>query len=205
MFASMVLSVFILGIGGFSYSASSRASDLVLKQKALFALNAEVERLTGLYNYTSFATDLLNAPATTTGYDGIAAIPTTRLTYPGNVGSFASSNYVTASAATFASSEFYVLLSSNLLPSLNRSYVWIDKARNIVGRISWVAKDINIPSCISDDCFCRQYGGLSLGDHCKAMDIYLEYPYRFDPSSGNIAAPSTLKTLSLKTIVGRGE
>ena len=114
MFASMILSVFILGVGGFWYSASSRAADLVLKQKAVFVLNAEVERITAMYVYTGFATDSSNDPVSTSGYDGIA--PATRWIYPSNVSSFASNDYVTTSAATFSSSEFYVLLKSNFFP-----------------------------------------------------------------------------------------
>jgi len=31
---------------------------------------------------------------------------------------------------------------------LNRTYVWIDKNRNLVGRLSWAATDITVASCI---------------------------------------------------------
>ena len=54
MFASMILSIFILGIGGFWYQASGRASELVLKQKAIIALSGELERISTLYVFTGF-------------------------------------------------------------------------------------------------------------------------------------------------------
>jgi prepilin-type N-terminal cleavage/methylation domain-containing protein len=206
MFASMILSVIILGVGGFWYAANSRVADLVLKQKAIFVLNAEVERLTALYVFTGFATDSTNGPVTTTGYDGLGAIPTTRLVYPSDVSAFASNNYMTSSANTFSTgSEFLVWIDGNILPALNRTYVWIDKSRNLVGRLSWAATDITVASCIqAADCSCQRFDNLSLdGGRCQRLDVYLEYPYRF-AASGSVTAPAQLETISVKTIVGRG-
>jgi prepilin-type N-terminal cleavage/methylation domain-containing protein len=203
MFASMILSVFILGIGGFWYSASSRASDLVLKQKAIFVLNGEMERISALYVFSGFAADLLNGPVSTSGYDGLAAIPATRLVYPDGIGAYASNDYVTTSATTFAGSDFYVLLQSNLFSSLNRTYVWIDRHRNIAARLSWVATNISVGSCIQLlDCSCQPADNLLLENQCKQLAVFLEFPYRID-ASGTVAPPATLQTLSLKTIVGR--
>src|SRR3954471_425858 len=132
MFASTILSVFILGIGGFWYSANGRVADLVLKQKAIFVLNAEIERLSALYVFTGFATDA-NGPVATSGYSS-GVISTTRSVYPADVSSFtgAGNNYVTTSAATFSTgSEFLVWLETNSSTVEYRNYVWIDKSRNI--------------------------------------------------------------------------
>jgi hypothetical protein len=208
MFASTILSVIILGVGGFWYAANSRVADLVLKQKAIFVLNAEVERLTALYVFTGFATDPTNAPVITTTYDGLPALPATRLIYPSDVTSFmgAGNNFVTTSANTFSTgSEFLIWDNSNILPALNRTYVWISKSRNLVGRLSWVATDITVASCIQTaDCSCQRFDNLSLdGGHCQRLDVYLEYPYRF-AASGTVTAPAQLQTISIKTIVGRG-
>jgi prepilin-type N-terminal cleavage/methylation domain-containing protein len=208
MFASTILSVIILGVGGFWYAANSHVADLVLKQKAIFVLNAEVERLTALYVFTGFATDPANGPVTTTGYDGLPALPTKRLIYPSDLTSFmgAGNNFVTTSAGTFPTgSEFLVWTNSNILPALNRTYVWIDKNRNLVGRLSWVATDIVVSSCIQTaDCSCQRFDNLSLnGGRCQRLDVYLEYPYRF-ATSGTVTAPTQLQTISVGTIVGRG-
>jgi prepilin-type N-terminal cleavage/methylation domain-containing protein len=206
MFASTILSIIILGVGGFWYAAQSRVADLVLKQKAIFVLNAEVERLTALYVFTGLPTHATYNPVTTTGYDGVG--PSTRLVYPSDLTTFmgAGNNFVTTSANTFATdSEFLVWDNLGFSSSLNRMYVWIDKNRNIVGRLSWVDTPINIGSCIQLlDCSCQRFDNQSLdGGRCRSLDIYLEYPYRF-AIAGSVAAPAQLKTISIKTIAGRG-
>jgi prepilin-type N-terminal cleavage/methylation domain-containing protein len=182
MFASTILSIIILGVGGFWYTANSRVADLVMKQKAIFVLNAEVERLTALYVFTGFATDPTNNPVSTTGYDGVG--PSTRLVYPSDLTSLmgGGNNFVTTSANTFSTgSEFLVWDNLGFLSALNRTYVWIDKNRNLVGRLSWVDTPINIGSCIqAADCSCQRFDNQNLtGGRCRSLDIYLEYPYRF--------------------------
>jgi hypothetical protein len=114
---------------------------------------------------------------------------------------------VTTTTGTFANgSEFYVWLKGNILPSLTRNYVWIDRNKNIAGRLSWVTADINVNSCIQTlDCSCQRYDNLTLlAGHCQTLDVYLEYPYRFDSAAGTVTPPAQLKTISLRTIVGRG-
>jgi len=206
MFASMILSIFVLGIGGFWYQASSHTTELVLRQKAIFALSGELERLSALYVYTGFAADAVNGPITSTGYtDGLAALPTTRLVYPHNTSSFASNDFVQNAYGSITSHEFPVYEVTNILPSLIRDYIWIDQAHGIAGRVSWTATDISVSSCVQLlDCSCQRFDDLSLtGGRCRQLDIYLEYPYRID-TSGNVTQPGNLQTLSLRTIVGRG-
>src|SRR5258705_12129013 len=78
MFASSILSVIILGVGGFWYAANSRVTDLVLRQKAIFVINAEVERLTAIYVFTAFAKDLFNGSVMTAASDGLPDVPSTK-------------------------------------------------------------------------------------------------------------------------------
>jgi prepilin-type N-terminal cleavage/methylation domain-containing protein len=206
MVASTILSIFILGIGGFWYQASTRTNDLVLKEKAIFALSGELERISALYVYTSYATDAVNGPLTTTGYDGLASLPTTRLIYAGDISSYASNDYVRNVYGSFNADEFEVYVASNILPALKRDYIWVDKGRSIVGRLSWTATDItSVPSCVQAlDCSCQRFDNVaSSGGRCKLLDVYLEYPYRIN-SSGNVTPPASLQTISLRTIVGRG-
>ena len=205
MFASTILSIFVLGIGGFWYQASTRTTELVLRQKAIFALTGELERLSALYVYTGFAADTVNGPTTSTGYtDGLAALPTSRLIYPNDM-NYAANDFIQSTYTSFSADEFEVLAKTNILPALSRDYIWIDKAHAIVGRFSWSATDISVSSCIQAlDCSCQRFDDLALtGGRCKTLDVYLEYPYRVD-SSGNVTAPGNLQTLSLRTIVGRG-
>ena len=206
MFASTILSIFVLGIGGFWYQASTRTTELVLRQKAIFALSGELERLSALYVYTGFAADAVNGPITSTGYtDGLAALPSSRLIYPNDMNSYAANDFVQSTYSNFSADEFEVLAKVNILPSLSRQYIWIDKSHSVVGRLSWTATDITVSSCVQLlDCSCQRFDDLSLsGGRCKQLDVYLEYPYRVD-SSGNVTQPGNMQTLSLRTIVGRG-
>jgi prepilin-type N-terminal cleavage/methylation domain-containing protein len=201
MAASVVLSVFILGLGSLYYTASGRTTDLVIRQKAVFVLNAEMERLSSIYAYTSFG---VAGPAATDGYDGLLA---TRLTYPATMVGYmgAGNEFVEANAATFAAgSEFLVWRKSGALPNLDRSYVWIDKDRNVLGRLSWTATNIVVNACWGDDddCECLGYSGVQGSeDWCRVLELFLEYPYHY--ASGNVLAPTNLQTITLKTIVGR--
>lgn len=204
MFASTILSVFVLALGGFWRAESSAAIDLTTRQKAIFVLNGEMERISALYVFTNFGN---GGPLSTSGYDGISALPASRLTYPSSVGGYTLGNnneYVTTSANTFyTGSEFQVWLKQASPSTASRAYVWIDRDHGIAGRVSWTTADINVSSCVSGvDCNCLSFSG-SGGGKCKTLDLYLEYPYRIG-SSGTITAPAALQTLSLKTIVGHG-
>jgi prepilin-type N-terminal cleavage/methylation domain-containing protein len=209
MIASVILSIFVLGMSGFWYSAVGRAYDLVLRQKAVFVLNAEMERISALYVYTDFADCgffCSDGPVSTTGYDGLSSIPSTRFVYPSDVSDYTNSgDFVTGNVNTFQGSEFQVYLDSSFWSFNNRTYVWIDKSRNIVGRLSWTTSNVNAGSCSYSDCSCQKFDNSSgNGEHCLLLSVYLEYPYKFS-STGNITAPASMQTLSLKTIVGRGD
>lgn len=208
MIGSVILSIMVLGLGGFWYTSMGRAYDLVLRQKAIFVLNAEMERISSLYVYTDFADcGCSDGPVSTTGYDGLAALPSTRYVYPSDVSDYTNSgDYVTTNVTTFNSTEFHVWLDSNFFSTNNRTYVWISKARNIVGRISWSTSDVNTGSCSYTSCWCEEFDGGSSNVHCLLLNVYLEYPYKF-LSTGGVTAPaaSALQTLTLKTIVGRGD
>jgi len=202
MFASVVLSVFILGLGGFWVLASQRAHDLTIRQKAVFVLNAEMERLSALYNFTSFGVD---GPDATFSYDG--PLPSARYAYPSNISSYmggAANDFVTTAGSTFdTGSEFLVYWETG--SGFNRNYVWIDKERSIVGRLSWLTDDIDVLSCVSgDDCSCLNFDGSnsSYKTYCRTLDLFLEYPYRFT-APNTIAAPDELQSVTVGTIVGR--
>lgn len=209
MIGSVILSILVLGMSGFWYTAVGHATELVLRQKAIFVANAEMERISSLYVYTNFANCgffCSSGPVSTNGYDGLSTIPATRYVYPSDVSDYTNSgDFVTTNAATFQGSEFQVFLDSNFFSTNNRTYVWIDKSRNIVGRISWVTSAITAGSCSYNDCSCEGFDNTG-GTSCLKLDVYLEYPYKFS-STGTITAPAAtaLKTISLRTIVGRGD
>jgi prepilin-type N-terminal cleavage/methylation domain-containing protein len=202
MAAAMVLSIFITALGAIWVSADRRVNDLVMRQKATFVANMEMERLTTLYGTTAFGS---LGPVSTTGYTETAAFPSTRLIYPTSLSPLyipGPQDYTTTSSNTFVSGDsFEVYVANNFLSSLNRSYVWIDQASGVMGRISWTTSKISPNPCIGlDSCNCLDPTGLLPGN-CQKLVLYLEYPYRL--VSGNPVAASTLQTISLSTIVGR--
>jgi prepilin-type N-terminal cleavage/methylation domain-containing protein len=202
MTASMILSIFIVAIGACWVTADRRVNDLVMRQKAIFAANGEMERLTTLYDTTSFG---VLGPVSTTGYDGPAFLPANRSIYPNSLSGYSGgpgSDFTTTSTATFQGDPFAVYITSQMLPALNRSYLWVDQAQGVMARVSWKATSISPASCVvgSDGCGCLSYSGLLSGS-CQRIDLYLEYPYRL--VSGSSVAGSTLQTVILSTIVGR--
>ena len=202
MSAAMVLSIFITAIGAIWISADRHVNDLVTRQKAIFVANMEMERITTLYDTTFFGGA---GAVSTTGYTETPAFPSTRLIYPTNLSPTyipGGQDYITTSTSTFTSGDnFEVLVNSNLVSSLNRSYVWIDQAQGVMGRISWTTGGISANPCVGlDSCNCLDPTAL-LWAQCQKLVLYLEYPYRL--KLGNPVAGSNLRTVTLATIVGR--
>ena len=202
MTAALILSALVVSIGSGWVVADRETSNLIIRQKAIFAADAEMERLTTLYGTTAFGA---LGPVSTTGYTETAAFPSTRLIYPATLSPAyltSTQDYTTTSSSTFSSgSVFQVWINSNLLSSLNRAYVWVDQDHNVMGRISWTTSNISASPCTGlDTCSCLDPNGLLAGN-CQKLVLYLEYPYRL--VSGNPVAATTLQTLTLSTIVGR--
>lgn len=202
MTAALILSALVVSIGSGWVVADRETSNLIIRQKAIFAADAEMERLTTLYGTTAFGAQ---GPVSTTGYTETAAFPSTRLIYPTTLSPLyltSTQDYTTTSANTFnTGSVFLVWINSNLLSSLNRAYVWVDQDHNVMGRISWTTSNISASPCTGlDTCSCLDPTGLLAGN-CQKLVLYLEYPYRL--VSGNPVAAATLQTLTLSTIVGR--
>ena len=202
--ASVVLSIFIIGIGAFWVMGDRRADALVTQEKALMVANGEMGRLISLYGYTTFGT---TGPTTTTGYNGPASLPTTRLTYPATLTGYVSGpadDFTTTSATTFQTGpDPLVWVGSSLLPSLNRSYVWIDQSQNEMGRFSWTVTNVRPTPCKvgSDGCGCLSFLGLP-GGTCEQITVYLEYPYRL-VSGAAVAGAPTIQVITLMSVVGR--
>jgi prepilin-type N-terminal cleavage/methylation domain-containing protein len=203
MAAAMVLSVFILGIGACWIVADRAVNAAVVREKAMFVANAEMHRVTALYVGTSFG---VSGPVVTTGYSLPSGAPSTRLIYPTSLSSYisgGSNNYIATSSASFLSgAEEQVWVDAQFLPAQNRSYVWIDRNRNLLGRVSWATSNIIPSACVSGGgtCWCVGFSGGGAAQ-CRKLDLYLEYPYRL--SGGSAVADPSVQTVSISTIVGR--
>jgi type II secretory pathway pseudopilin PulG len=202
MASAMILSVFIIGLGSAWLIADRRANELVLRQKAIFAANSEMERLTALYNLTDYGN--LGGSATV-AYESSLPFPTTRLVYgSGGLSPYVDGpkDYTTTSSATFKTgSPFLVWVAAGGLGTTNRNYVWLDQSHNVMARLSWTISAVTPAQCtVGVVCSCLGFLGLLPGS-CQKLNLYIEYPYRLN--SGGATADGNIQTVSLSTVVGR--
>lgn len=202
----MVLTaIFVMGISGLWAMTASQTRQLVLDQKAVFVLNAETERLTALYDLTPFAdpascglvSGLLSGLLGGSCSSSLASYGV----YVGDMSNFATSNFVTSTAATFAGNDFLVYAVT--YNGNNSNFVWIDRGRRLMGMLSWA--DSNIPQTANGSSWqgkCWAWAGGSGSALCKTLTVTLQYPYRLNASNAIEAIPNP-KTLTLMTVVGR--
>lgn len=223
MSAGAVLSILTLGLMGVWSAAGGAVNDLVVREKAIWTLNGQMERLVALYQFTDFGDGGADASS---GYGYPAPYANTRLIYGQSLldllapsGSLLGGLLGTEEGfgfleepTDFAGAEGYpVVLVSGLLPANQRNYVWIDRDRDIVGRLSWEESDLQVDLCDgnnqtggSSPCLCLDFGGGSGGADCRQIMLTLEFPFRWDrDAAAPVAMPQDREILSLRTIVGR--
>ena len=120
---------------------------------------------------------------------------------------------MTTSATTFAApatGDATVFLGSGSQP-LN--WVWLDRRRNLVARLSWRICKFTLPdmhACMgvpatgkakTGNAYCLSYDGSGNKGNCDVLTLILEYPYAFN--AGSPQAVGTTRTLTLSTVVGR--
>ena len=217
MTAGVVLSILAMGLVGLWSTAGGAVNDVVIREKAIWALNGQMERLTALYQFTNFGD---GGGTTSSGYGYPAAYASTRLVYGddlldvvggllgGLLGLDADDVAFLESPADFEDAEGYPV-AVFALPA--RNYVWVDRDRDIVGRLSWQQSNVVVNTCGAENepggggsaCLCRDFDG-SGGARCREIMLTLEYPLRWNRASNQaVAMPQPTEILSLRTIVGR--
>ncbi len=206
--------------------------DLQVRQKAVFVLNGETERLTALYTVGGFSDEGPDKLQSVSGgaYNAIPGINGSgnRLVYKADLKSAKSFTVKDYNALIDANSPDSTILVSGK-DTTTQNFVWIDRARNIVGRLSWIACPISGvtasgsstaavcwgTSSATPSTSCLAYskpkpsGSLnSDGASCHLLTLVLDYPYRALGSGvtdeallPGVHLPSS--TLTLSTIVGR--
>ena len=220
MVGFVLVFVLMLGLNALWTQVGAQFDDLVYRQKAIFRLNGEMERLTAQYNSgTAIATagdnHTLNVPAnagsfisTLTGSGSTAGSPpepASRLIYgtassPGFVlDSTVSANlasFVTAipandvGTATRDTYRYVLYFKDTGTPLASRNVVWLDRSRKVVAQLSWDLYQVST-SCYSGD--------------CNLLTVYIDYPFRFNTTAGTYAPiPGTpVETITAQTLVGR--
>jgi prepilin-type N-terminal cleavage/methylation domain-containing protein len=210
----VLLSILVFGLTGLWSNVSGHFLSLTLRQKAIFVLSGEMDRLSALYRFTNFGADAADSDYSTSPPAQQYGGPTSRKIYPlTSTNAPVVDTIVTQVAATFdcgtndcAARIFHDANGAG--SGDDRVYVWIDQARKITGRLSWVQEPL---VSVSDSADCSD--GVSTGDGttlggtapCQDFTVYLEYPFRF--MNGTTPDAPTgfdkIHQLSLKTIVGR--
>jgi hypothetical protein len=207
IFASLAMLVICAAMISYFSSQFGQASALVLRQQAIYAANAEAERLTALFDFTNFGS---TGPQLTTGYTENPALPSSRYIYPSALNTWSispgnSGHDVQTDPQSISGTPFSVLLISNITPALNRTYIAIDAASLTFARVSWTATPIVVPTCADGgDCLCGDPAGTGVGANCQKITLFLEYPYHVN-NSNNLVADLKMRYVTLTTIVGRGK
>ncbi len=195
--------------------------DLQLRQKAVFALNGEIERLAMLYDVApSNGAALSAARLTAVSGAAYAAVPgllgsANRLAYGSGVTGVAFTTTSPSSFAATSSSDALVLVYGS--GTSTQDFVWLDRPRTIMARLSWVTCNVTGnttaacwggpgPAGVASTCFAPAGG--SAGAPCQLLTVVLEWPYRLvggAPVADSTLAGGRLATgvLTLSTIVGR--
>lgn len=203
MSAGVILSVLAMGLAHMWAAVGAQSVDLAVRQKAVLILNGEMERLTSLYFFTGFgavtATD-------TSGYDTPTGFVDDRVIHRETTNAFmpTPADAFVVDAATFlAGADSLVLLDDDIGSADDRNYVWIDRPRNIIGRLSWVEADVaKQKTCDGEDCLCFDWAGGVGGTECRELTLYLEFPFRMT-ASGAEEMGQPIVIMPLKTVVGR--
>ncbi len=186
--------------------------ELLLRQKAIFVLNGEMERASALYNKTAFGA---NTTSSTAGYTAVATIANsgTRFTYVPS--SFYSTFGVNTLAAFTAANAPDSTVWMYNLGGATQNFVWLDRSRGLVARLSWSMCDVkNVTSSVcwttgtpqpkaNSTATCYGYGGGA--GVCDLLTMFLDYPYTITAGVPMPLATAAATTLTLSTIVGRRE
>lgn len=203
MAAGVILGILTIGLTQVWAIAGERSLDSTIRQKAVFVLNGQMERLTALYGRTGFGAVVA---VDTTGYGSPAAYPDTRAVFRMDTNGFMNSGldaFVTDSLATFEAGGEALIYFDNQGGAGDRNFVWIDPDRNVLGRLSWSETVIPAPTGgpPSGTRLCFGFAGGIDGSNCREVALYLEFPFRLiggAPTEGD-----TVRIMPLKTIVGR--
>jgi prepilin-type N-terminal cleavage/methylation domain-containing protein len=198
--AMAILSILVLGLTNLWSTLGQISFGELLRQKTVFALNGEMERLDALYTTTGFGAGI-RMP--TNGYTAITGIPGSQNRVIYDTKSTGVSFVVNSLAALQANNP--AVWETGVGPA-TRNYVWIDQDRGILGMLSWMEQPLtcnNKPDGAPHPCQCYQFSGGPGPGTCITVMLVLNYPYTISGGAPAQMPGNTLKTISLTTIMGR--
>lgn len=202
MVAGTLLSVLALGLVN-AWAVFDRLTfNNLMRQKAVFVLNGEMERLAAQYTTRQYT------PAPRTGYPSVPSLTDsdTRRIYAATDGL----PFTTNSVATFQGLDTTLVWLPGGTPPAN--WVWLDPARSLVANLSWVSCPVT--DRLGAACWegSGKKGKLSKcyvppgpppppPTSCQLITVVLTYPYKL--TQGSTTPVGTTSTLTLSTIVGQ--
>lgn len=201
MVAGTLLSVLALGLVN-AWAVFDRLTfNNLMRQKAVFVLNGEMERLAAQYTTREYT------PDKRIGYPSVPSLTdsSTRRTYS------AADNlpFATNSIVEFQGSDTMVWLPGGTPPA---NWVWLDPARSLVANLSWVSCPVTDrlgAACWEGSgkngklskCYAPPGKGGPSDVPCLLVTVVLTYPYKL--AQGSAAPVGATSTLTLSTIVGQ--
>jgi hypothetical protein len=213
MAAGVVLGALALGLANLWTVFDRMSFDALLRQKAVFVLNGEMERLSALYATTGFGAE---PRPDSTGYPPAAGLTGADARQVYAAGG-AAAGFAVTTAAAFSGKDDAVWVRGT--GPAARNYVWLDSGRSLAAGLSWIecevtqtaatecwdmtsGKKAKKPKGSKDGPFeCFGFGGGTEGDYCRMVTLVLEYPFRISGTAVSAAGPARVLTLS--TVVGR--
>lgn len=212
MIGIVLVGLLVLGMNGLWEAAARQLDEASLRQRAVFRLNGEMERLSALYVFgtgptspvavTDYATATI--PARIGSYIGTTVSGTRYIYASGQAGLMAPDASTFAlpvdadgqNANTIYSPILYLDAGSIGTPTDDRNLVWLDREREVLAQISWELSDLpNTATTGSKPCS---------GAPCQLLTLYLDYPFRYTTASTDPRGDmGPVETITLQTIVGR--
>ena len=201
MIGIVLTAILTLGLTGLWAMAADNFLDSAIRQKAIFALNNEVERFVAINSYEYVAGAAKDSgdtfQRTTVPYD--ENIWDTTLT---------KGNFITTGPDFNPEQVLYVGGGSNT----DRNLVWLDQEDGIVGSIHWIwgqytnSLDLGLSNgrtyvAVAGAANCHS-------EPCNYLVFFIRYPYRYDASAGTLtpsagsAEESALQEIELHTVLG---
>ncbi|QWR77230.1 type II secretion system protein [Candidatus Magnetomonas plexicatena] len=163
-----------------------------LKQKAIFALNSQTERLTSLYRWCDLYSHITHS--------------SDNISYRSGYVTTCNYDFFKTNAADFTQWEDVYYDSGN-----DYDAVYVDKNRNVVGKLYWTQQSVyDCGMCSTNGGTCSgsgddfgTYSGFKTSE-AVCLTINLDYPYRWDNNTLSIKEDSAMlphRTIKVMTIV----
>ncbi|WP_434620425.1 type IV pilus modification PilV family protein [Azospirillum sp. B2RO_4] len=218
MIGIVLVGILLLGMNGLWEAAARQLDEASLRQRAVFRLNGEMERLSALYIFGPVPTTSTNLvsvadyatstiPARIGSYIG-TSVSNSRLIYADNT----TTPTVTTSTTTFAQtvntdgqnaetvySRIYYL-DAGIVGTTgdDRNLVWLDRERGVLAQLSWELSDLPYTDPLLS-------GGKPCNNKpCQLLTLYLDYPFRYSTDTVDPRGDmGPVETITLQTIVGQ--